>query len=311
LSGSDFPLVIVAGPTGSGKSGLALDIAETFSGEIVNCDSVQVYRLFDIGTAKLPAAERRGIPHHLMDFLDPSDLFTAGDYSRMGREAIAEITARGHLPVVCGGTGFYLRALLNGLFEGPARDERLRARLARRSKGSLARLLRRLDPVAAARIHGNDSNKLMRALEVRLLSGRPMTELFAEGRAGLEGYRILTLALNPPREELYRRLDERAAQMFAPPGIVEETQAILAAGHPRSSKPFESLGYAQALQFLDGTFTREQAIEATQTGTRQYAKRQWTWFRRERDAVCLNGFGGDDEVRRQALDLTQRLIARD
>lgn len=311
LRGEEAPLVVVAGPTGSGKSGLALEIAETFSGEIVNCDSVQVYRFFDIGTAKLPVGERRGVPHHLMDFLQPEALFTAGDFSRLGREAIAGITARRRLPVVCGGTGFYLRALLNGLFEGPSRDEAVRDRLSRRPKESLARLLRRLDPVAAARIHENDTNKLMRALEVRLLSGRPMSELFAERTVALQGYRVLKLALNPPRDELYRRLDERAARMFEAPGIVEEAQSILAEGHSRNSKPFESLGYAQVLRLLDGLLTKGEAVMDTQTGTRQYAKRQWTWFRRERDVVWLNGFSDDNHAREEALELVRRFLARE
>ena len=300
-------------PTGSGKSALAIRLAETFGGEIVNCDSVQVYRYFDVGTAKISPAERRNVPHHLLDVADPDELFTAGDYARLGREVLARITSRGRLPVVCGGTGFYIRALLNGLFEGPGRNEALRRRLQHREvrrPGSLAKLLRRLDPAAAARIHANDTNKLMRALEVRLLTGRPITELFAAGTVPLRGYRWLMLALDPPREALYQRLDERARRIFDSPGILEETVAILRQGFPRSAKPFESLGYAQALRVLDASLTREEAVAETQLATRHYAKRQWTWFRRERGVNWLAGFGGDEAVLSQARELIRGFLAR-
>src|SRR5688572_2916347 len=230
-------LLVVAGPTGSGKSALALRLAEAFQGEIVNCDSVQVFRYFDIGAAKLSLAARHGIPHHLIDAADPLELFTAGDYARLARKALTEISARGRLPIVAGGTGFYLRALLEGLFEGPVRDEALRARLAARKPGSLHRLLRHFDPVAAARIHENDTNKVMRALEVILKARRPLTELFATGRDALTGYRVIKVALDPPREELYARIERRVVEMFEG-GLLEETRAILERGYPPSAKPF-------------------------------------------------------------------------
>src|ERR1700677_2057626 len=184
------PLVAVAGPTGSGKSGVALAIAAAFGGEVVNCDSLQVYRYFDIGTAKLPLQDRRGIPHHLMDIANPDELFTAGEYARLARAAIAEISGRARLPVVAGGTGFYLRALLDGLFEGPVRDQTLRDRLAvreARRPGSLHRLLRRFDPESAARIHANDVPKVTRALEVCLVTRRPVSQMYREGRDALCG----------------------------------------------------------------------------------------------------------------------------
>ena len=219
-------MVAVAGPTGSGKSDLALLLAEKFDGEIVNCDSLQVYRHFDIGTAKLPLAERRGIPHHLIDILNPDQLFTAGEYARLARTTIAEISARGRLPIVAGGTGFYLRALLEGLFEGPVRDQPLRDRLSAREArrpGSLHRLLRRLDSAAAGKIHANDIPKVTRALEICLLTRQPVSRLFQRGRDALRGYRTLKLGLLPDREALNPRLDARCAWMFEH-GLVEEAQ---------------------------------------------------------------------------------------
>src|SRR5688572_29014907 len=288
----EHPLIAVAGPTGSGKSELALGIAEVFDGEIVNCDSLQVYRYFDIGTAKLPLEERRGIPHHLIDIIDPDELFTAGEYARLVRKSIREISAQGRLPIVAGGTGFYLRALLDGLFEGPARDQALRDRLAAREtrrSGSLHRLLRRFDPEAAGKIHPNDVPKVTRALEVCMLTRRPVSELFREGRDALQGYRVLKLGLLPDRETLYRKLDARCAQMFES-GLVEEVKQILGRGFPASCKPFESHGYKQALQLINGELSPRDTVFYAQRNTRQYAKRQITWFRREKALVWLKGF---------------------
>lgn len=294
--------MVIAGPTGSGKSGLALRLAHRFHGEIVNCDSVQIYRHFRIGAAKLAPEEQEGIPHHMLDVAEPDETYTAGDYSRQARAAIRGITVRHHLPIVVGGTGFYLRALIEGLFEGPARDEAIRSRLAGREAkraGSLHRILRRLDPAAAKRIHAKDVNKVMRALEVILIERKPLTVLHEEGRDALEGYRVLRLGLNPPRAELYARLDARAAAMFRE-GLLEETQSILDRGYAGASKPFESLGYAQALRVLRGEMSVEAAIAETQLQTRQYAKRQWTWFRRDKNIVWLDGFGGNEDVAARA-----------
>jgi len=293
----------VAGPTGSGKSDLALTIAEAFSGEIVNCDSLQVYRHFDIGTAKLPPDERRGIPHHLIDIVEPGHLFTAGEYARLARLTITAIAERGKLPVVAGGTGFYLRALLDGLFAGPTRDQALRDRLSLREKrrpGSIHRLLSRFDRAAAARIHPHDVPKVTRALEVCLLTRRPVTELYREGRGALTGYRALKLCLLPDRDALYQRLDRRASEMFAR-GLVEEVRHILALGIPPTAKPFESHGYKQAMQLIAGELNPREALFYAQRNTRQYAKRQITWFRRERDAVWLRGFGDRTEIREEGL----------
>jgi tRNA dimethylallyltransferase len=298
------PLIVVAGPTGSGKSALGLILAEHFGGEIASCDSVQIYRHFDIASAKVAPQERRGIPHHLMDIADPDETFTAGDYTRAARGALASITARGRVPIVIGGTGFYLRALLEGLFEGPGRDEALRQRLLHREAlrpGALHRILSRLDPESAARIHQHDINKLTRALEVRLLTRHRLSELFQRPHDSLAGYRTLKLGLNPPREDLYARLNARAKAMFEG-GLLEETRRILDLGYSRQSKPFESLGYLQALQVLDGEITIEQAVEATQLHTRRYAKRQWTWFRRDAEIRWLDGFGDDPLVQHAACE---------
>ena len=296
-------LPIVLGPTASGKSELALHIAVALGGEIVNCDSLQIYRGFNIGTAKLTEAERRGVPHHLIDIVEPEHIFTAGDYARLGREVLREIAGRGHVPVVVGGTGFYLRALLDGLFPGPQRNVAIRERLEQRERkrpGSLHRILSRLDPVAAARIHPHDANKITRALEVRLLEGRPMSEVFERGSRPLEGFRTIKLGLNPQRELLYQRITARTGRIFKH-GLVDEVRALLAAGVPRDAKPFESLGYKQALGVVEGRLTPEQALTSTEIETRRYAKRQITWFRKEHGVHWLEGFGDDPAVQQKAL----------
>jgi tRNA dimethylallyltransferase len=306
------PLIAVAGPTGSGKSDLALAIAAEFNGEIVNCDSLQVFRHFDIGTAKLPADERRGIPHHLIDVVDPDELFTAGGFARIARDVIVAISARGRLPVIAGGTGFYLRALLDGLFEGPTRDQGLRDRLAAREArraGSLHRLLSRFDPQTARRIHPNDVPKVMRALELCLVARRPASELFERGRDALEGYRTLKLGLLPDRDALYRRLDERCTRMFQG-GLVEEVRGILAMGYPPSAKPFESHGYKQALQLIQGELSPRDALFYAQRNTRQYAKRQITWFRKESNLEWLRGFGDEPGIREQGLARVREWLTR-
>jgi tRNA dimethylallyltransferase len=300
-SSRDAALVAVAGPTGSGKSELALRLAEKFAGEIVNYDSVQVFKYFNIGTARLPQSQWRGIPHHLLDVLEPDQVFTAGDFARTARPLLHEITGRGHLPILVGGTGFYLRALTEGLAPGPARDTELRNHLAEREtrrSGVLHRLLRRLDPAAAARMHRNDVPKTMRALEICLHSRRPATEVFAEGRDALTGYRILKLGLFPNREKLVARIEARVEQMFAD-GLIAETESILARGISPDVKPLESIGYRQALQVIRGEISPRDAIFYTKQATRQYAKRQMTWFRQEPNLEPIQGFG--EEVTEQVI----------
>jgi len=291
-------LIAIAGPTGAGKSELALRVAARFGGEIVNCDSVQIYRFFNIGTAKLPEADWRGIPHHLIDVADPPEIFTAGDYARLGRPILREIEARGRLPVVTGGTGLYLRALIDGLAPAPARDEALRIRLRIRESGrpgSLHRLLRRLDPATARKIHANDTPKVIRALEIGLSARRAASEVFAGGRDRLEHFRVLKIGLFPNREQLYARLESRVEVMFGQ-GLVEETAAILARGYPGICKPFESIGYKQAVQFLKGELSLKDAVFYAKRETRRYAKRQMTWFRQDPGVEVVAGFGDDPAV---------------
>ncbi len=277
-------LVAIAGPTGSGKSELALRVAERFNGEILNCDSVQIYRFFNIGTAKLAMQDRHGIPHHMIDAADPDQTFTAGDFARAGRLILHEIAARSHLPVVTGGTGFYLRALIDGLAPGPRRDESLRQRLQTREaarSGSVHRLLRRLDAPTAARIHANDIPKVIRAVEICLSARRTATEVFAAGRDALQGFRVLKIGLFPDREQLYQRLESRMEAMFSA-GLIEEAASILARGFAPDCKPFESIGYKQAIQALNGGLSPKDALFYAKRETRRYAKRQMTWFRQDR-----------------------------
>ncbi len=305
------PLVVVAGPTASGKNPLALELALRFSGEIVNCDSLQLYRGLDIGTAKTPIAERRGVPHHLFDVLEPSELSTAGDYSLQARQVLREISGRGAVPIVTGGTGFYLRALLDGLAEGPPRHAPLRERLVKLEavrSGRLHRLLRRLDPEAARRIHARDLNKLIRALEICILSRRPASEVFRDGRTPLEGFRVLKLILEPDRRMLHARIEARTRQIFAD-GLIDEVRELVAHGVPIDAKPFESIGYREATQLLQGRLDLAQAIEATTIATRQYAKRQTTWFRREAGATVVKGFGDDPHIVGDLTEITRNFVA--
>jgi len=298
-------LVVILGPTASGKTALSLALAQEFDGEIVNCDSVAMVREFDIGTAKPSAQERARAPHHLFDCIDPTEYMTAGEYARQARQLLAEISGRGHLPIVVGGTGLYLRALLEGLFPGPQRSEELRERLresaARGGPDHLHRVLRRLDRAGAERVHANDVSKLIRAIEVCLTSRQKMSELWQKGRDPLRGFRILRVGLDPDRAALYDRINQRGRRMFET-GVVEETKKLLEK-YGSTARPLASLGYKQASQLLRGEVTKDQAVQEAQQAHRNYAKRQMTWFRREADVTWLRGFGDDPEIQRQALQL--------
>jgi tRNA dimethylallyltransferase len=312
-------VVVVLGPTASGKTALSMAIARRFGGEIVNCDSVAMYREFEIGTAKPSMAERAEIPHHLLDCVDPLVDVSAGEYARQARQVLGEIVARAatpgnattlsnnaqrrHLPIVSGGTGLYLRALLDGLFAGPQRSEelrdKLRARAAERGTEHLHRILRRLDAAAAKRIHPNDLPKVIRAIEVCLSSRQPMSELWEQGREPLRGFRILRLGLNPEREALYARINQRAAKMFDD-GLIAETERLFAK-YGEQARPLASLGYKQALQFLRGELNRESALTAARQAHRNYAKRQITWFRREPDVHWLAGTGDEAGIQAESI----------
>lgn len=297
------PLFTIVGPTGSGKSALALFLAHSFDAEIINCDSLQIYRSFDIGTAKVSAAEREAVPHHLLDIVEPTEVFTAGDFLRLARETAREIRERGRIPIVVGGTGFYLRAFLEGLAPLPGRDEETRHRLQvreQRRPGSLHRLLRRLDPGAANRIHANDVPKLIRALEIRLAAGRPASQLFAGASTPpIEGFTVVQIGLDPPRDQLYAALDRRCVAMFEN-GLVDEVRQLLER-YPADSKPFESLGYKQVVQHLSGNVTYVKALQDMQQKTRNYAKRQWTWFKKDTSVSWIPGFGHLPQVQQTAL----------
>jgi tRNA dimethylallyltransferase len=305
---SETPLIVLVGPTASGKTSLALRLAEEFSGEIVSCDSVAVYREMEIGTAKPTLEERARVPHHLIDVVWPDQACTAGDYSRMAREALAGIVERGRVPIVAGGTGLYLRALIDGLFPAPPPQEGLRERLretaAKRGAGYLHRVLVRLDKAAAEAIHPNDVPKVVRAIEASLAAKEPLTKQWQKGRDALTGYRILRLGLAPERVRLYERINQRAAEMFDR-GLIEEAERLVER-YGYECRPLTSLGYREALAVLRGECSREEAVAGAQQGHRNYAKRQGTWFRQEPEMNWLKGCGGDAEVVAEARGLVLR-----
>jgi tRNA dimethylallyltransferase len=310
---TEHPLVVLVGPTGSGKTDLSLALAAHFQAEIVSCDSVAVYRGFEIGTAKPSVTERARIPHHLIDVATPNETFTAGEYARQARAALAEIKSRGRLPIVVSGTGLYLRALIDGLFPGSQRSEQLRQRLRRHATakpaGYLHRVLARLDAEAATRIHPNDTPKLIRAIEVCLSGGERISEMFRRGRDPLTGFRPIQLGLDPERGLLYERINNRCRKMFEC-GLVEETRVLLeqfASGDAAQvpSHPIHAPGYRQAAQHLRGEISLEEATLATQQAHRNYAKRQLTWYRNVSGAATtwLHGFGDEAAIQSAAVSL--------
>jgi len=299
-----LPLVAVIGPTASGKSALAIWLSEQLGGEVVACDSTQLYRGFDIGTAKPAPAQRRGVPHHLLDVLPPEEPATAGGYRQLALAALSDLRARTRLPVFTVGTGLYLRALLEGLADVPQRSEELRERLRasarERKAGHLHRILSRLDREAARKISTADEQKLIRAIEVCLLTKKPLSELHRTGRTPLQGWRVLKIGLAPEREALYARIHARTEAMLAN-GWLDEVRSLLAAGLPETAKPFDFIGYRQLREVVRGQMTLDEARAAIQQATRRYAKRQLTWFRRESAVYWLPGFGDDPSIQQQAL----------
>jgi tRNA dimethylallyltransferase len=303
-----LPLVAILGPTASGKSALGVALAERLGGEVVACDSTQLYRGFDIGTAKPRITERRGAPHHLIDVLGPSDNATAGGYRQLALLILDDLRQRKRLPVFTVGTGLYLRALVEGLAEVPQRSEELRARLRASMEGHphghLHRVLERLDPEAAAKIAPADEQKLIRAVEVCLLTSKPISEVHRSGRTPLEGWRVLKVGLIPPRDELIHRINVRTVAMFER-GWLQEVQALLESGLSEHAKPFDFIGYRELRAVLRGEMEFEQARAAIQQSTRQYAKRQLTWFRREQGVRWFSGFGDDVELQGGILEWVQ------
>jgi tRNA dimethylallyltransferase len=299
------PGIVILGPTASGKTWLAINLALRFQGEIVSCDALQVYRHMDIGTAKVPPAEQQGIRHHMLDVQDPDQDFSAGDYQRLAREAIRAIHDRGHVPFVVGGTGFYLRALIEGLFEGPARSEELRARMrkiiGRKGSGILHRALRRVDPQSAARIARADAERIIRAYEVYLASGKPMSWWQQQPRDAMRGYRWLKIGIDVPREQLYPKINRRVEEMFQG-GLLEEVRGLLAK-YPKTSHAFKAIGYRQAAEHIGGQLPLRQAIEETQKESRHYAKRQLTWFRADPGIIWLDGRLDSNELHTKAAGL--------
>jgi tRNA dimethylallyltransferase len=283
-----FPLVAIVGPTASGKSDLALRLARAHAGEIVSCDSLQVHRGLDIGSAKATPEERAQVPHHLVDVVGPGDDFSAADYARLAREALRDIAARGRLPIVAGGSGLYLRALLQGLFEGPSRDSTLRARfeaLAERfSDARLHRLLAHVDAATAAETQHRDRVRIVRALEVYWLTGRPISSLRSEGSRPLEGFRTLVLGLNPDRERLRVAVEARTRQMIQR-GLVSEVETVLAATGGVVPRPLEAIGYRQAVAVLRGDLDLAGAERSIVADTMRFAKRQMTWFRHQAEVT--------------------------
>jgi tRNA dimethylallyltransferase len=285
------PMVVIIGPTASGKSRLGLELAQRFGGEILSCDALQVYRHMDIGTAKPTISDRQIVLHHLLDLRDPGEDFSAGDYQRLARQALEDIRHRSRIPFVVGGTGFYLRALLDGFFEGPGRSEELRTRLRdvvqRRGPQFLHRALRHADPLSAQRIAPNDTARLIRACEIYLLTGKPLSWWHGQPTVKLAGYRWLLLGIAWPRQELYQRINRRVEAMMAA-GFIAEVEDLLSK-YPRDCHAFKAIGYRQIAEYLEAKRPLSDAIESTKQESRRYAKRQLTWFRSLKDVSWLDG----------------------
>ena len=298
------------GPTASGKSSLGLALAEGHGGEIVNCDSTAVYRGFDIGTDKVTAEEQRGIPHHLIDIADPTEVYTAAQYARDANRVIRDIHARGKLPILVGGTGFYYRALTRGLFPGPGADEVLRERLdrvaARKGPERLHRMLRHVDPDSAERIMPRDCKRLVRALEVYFSTGRPLTAHFADTRSAVADCDVVAIALKIPAALTAERVARRVDQQFAR-GIVDEVRGLLARGVPADARPFGGLVYRQVMEMMRGVRNEAATRALVVQENRRYARRQLIWFRKEPNLIWFDGPGEQPETLHR---VEEALVAR-
>jgi tRNA dimethylallyltransferase len=301
----ELPLVAIVGPTASGKSALGVWLAERLNGEVVSCDSTQLYRGFDIGTAKPSLEERRGVPHHLVDVLDAGEEATAGGYREWAIAVLTDLRAQNKLPILTVGTGLYLRALLEGLADMPLRSEELRARLrasvAEHAPGHLHRVLEKMDPTSAGKIAATDEQKLIRAIEVCLLMKKPLSEVHGSGRKPLDGWRGVKIGLAPEREKLYERVHARTEAMLAC-GWLDEVKGLVERGTPENAKGFDFIGYRELRAVLRGEMRIEEARAAIQQATRRYAKRQMTWFRREAGVQWINGFGDEERIQKAALN---------
>ena len=310
------PLVVaILGPTATGKSALGMMLARRFDGEVVSCDSTAVYRGFDIGTDKVPAAARQGVPHHLIDVADPTEEYSAAQYAREAAAAIRDITARGRLPILVGGTGLYYRALTRGFFPGPSRDEPLRARLERiadrRGVERLHGLLGRIDPESAIRIQSRDRKRLIRALEVYVLTGRPLTAHFADTQSPLPEYDVLAFALQIPADMTAARVGSRVHAQFEQ-GLLDEIRSILASGIPETAHPFTGLVYRQALEHLHGVRDEPATRELIIRENRKYSRRQLIWFRKEPNLQWIHAAGEREETQEEvARVLAAMEIRRD
>jgi tRNA dimethylallyltransferase len=304
------PVIAIVGPTASGKSTLGIELALQLGGEIINCDSVQVYQGIQIATAKVPLEERKGIPHHLIDFVPPEINYTAGEWAREAIAKIEDIESRGLVPILVGGTGLYLRAWRHPFFPGPQTDEDVRQRInrIRESRGSeyLHRVLQRLDPQSAAELYPRDWPRVQRAIEVRLQTGRPMSQQKGDRPKPHESAsRLRLFVLNPNRAELYDRINLRTAQHFAN-GLVGEVEMLLARGVPSNSNALGAHGYRRVVEYLQGKRDLASAMEQTRQDVRNYAKRQLTWFRRESGAEWLESFGEDPQLGNSVIQMLDR-----
>lgn len=305
-------LIAVVGPTATGKSVLGIALAQAVGGEVVACDSTAVYRGIDIGTDKVSIDEQRGIPHHLVDMVGPDDVYSAARYAADAARVVREIAGRGRVPILVGGTGFYYRALVRGLFPGPARDDMLRARLDRvadaRGVEYLHRWLSRIDAASSIRIQPRDRKRLVRALEVYLLTGRPLTDHFGATASPIAEFRILTIGLDSPRDVLKRRIAARVEAQFAR-GVVDEVQALLNQGVPRSAHAFSGLVYRQVMELLAGVRGEAETRELIVRENMRYARRQLTWFRHERDVRWIRETGETARAQALALELAREFLA--